>query len=90
MARDYTPKIAKVDLVHGSYYHGRCRNATVARWSADDQLFYHWRTKFGSNFVESIKHPEDDDIFDVFVVESLANYDLGDDFVIIPFPNKEA
>jgi hypothetical protein len=69
---DYTPKIAKQDLVHGAYYRGQCRNATVARWNAGDEQFYHWRYKFGW-FIETIKHPEDEADFDVFVVEELID-----------------
>lgn len=69
MAHDYTPKIARADLKHGAYYGGRCRNASVARWDANIQAFRHFRTKFGETFVEEIKHPEDDQHFDVFVVE---------------------
>ena len=68
---DYTPKIAKADLVHGAYYQGRCRNATIARWNADDEQFYHWRYKFGW-FVDKICHPEDEADFDVFVVEAVC------------------
>ena len=68
---DYTPKIAKKDLIHGAYYRGECRNAGEARWNADDELFYHWRYKFGDTFVETICHPEDDQVYDVFVVEEL-------------------
>jgi hypothetical protein len=67
---DYTPNIAKADLEHGAYYTGRCRNASLARWNAELGCFVHWRTKFGSKFLEEIKHPEDDQHFDVFVVES--------------------
>ena len=66
---DYTPKIAKADLEHGAYYVGRCRNASLARWNAERQCFVHWRSKFGSTFLEEIRHPEDDKHFDVFVVE---------------------
>ena len=66
---DYTPKITKADLEHGAYYRGRCRNATLARWNAERQCFVHWRSKFGSTFLEEIRHPEDDKHFDVFVVE---------------------
>jgi hypothetical protein len=65
----YVAKIAKADLVHGKYYHGRCRNAQIARWNAEDEQFYHWRYKFGW-FVDNIKHPEDEKDFDVFVVEA--------------------
>ena len=66
---DYTAKIPKSKLAHGAYYYGRCRNATIARWNADVQRFVYWRTKFGESFVEEICHPEDDKVFDVFVVE---------------------
>jgi hypothetical protein len=69
--RSYTAKIAKKDLIDGAYYKGTCRNASEARWSAKDNCFYHWRTKFGDTFIESISHPEDDEVYDVFVVESL-------------------
>ena len=67
---DYTPKIAKKDLEHGAYYAGRCRNANEARWNADRQCFVHWRTKFDNTFLEEIRHPEDEKMFDVFVVEA--------------------
>lgn len=66
---DYAAKIAKQDLQHGVYYKGRCRNAEVARWNAERQVFVHWRTKFGCKFLETIKHPEDELRYDVFVVE---------------------
>lgn len=58
--------IPKRDLIHGAYYQGRCRNATVARWDGFKQRFYHWRTKFGSTYIEAIRHPEDEQVFDVF------------------------
>ena len=66
---DYNAKIPKQDLEHGCYYSGRCRNASEARWNANQQKFVHWRTKFGMTFIETICHPEDDDVYDVFVVE---------------------
>lgn len=66
---DYIPKIAKVDLKHGVYYEGRCRNANIARWDANRGKFIHWRHKFGHKFLEEICHPEDDQRYDVFVVE---------------------
>ena len=65
--RDYNPVIRKEDLVHGTYYEGRCRNATQARWNAARQVFVHWRFKFGSMFLEEIRCPEDDQHFDVFI-----------------------
>jgi hypothetical protein len=65
----YVSKIAKKDLEHGSYYKGRCRNANEARWNANTNKFVHWRTKFNNTYLEEIRHPEDDKVFDVFFVE---------------------
>lgn len=59
--------IPKVALVNGAYYAGVCRNAKVARWIASENVFIHWRKKFGSVFAEIISHPEDDTGFDVFI-----------------------
>ena len=58
--------LGRTELKHGVYYLGRCRNATVARWNAKEGCFYHWRVKFGQVFIETIKHPEDDQTYDVF------------------------
>ena len=69
---DYTPKIPKKDLIHGAYYKGSCRNATEARWNAKIEKFVHWRNKFGQTYTEEICHPEDDQKFDVFVVEAMC------------------
>lgn len=66
---DYTPKIPKYMLEHGEYYEGRCRNATIARWNALEEKFFHWRTKFGTTFLEEICAPEDEQRYDVFVTE---------------------
>ena len=54
----------KADLKKGEYYIGVSRNARVARW--DGEKFLHWRSKWGTNFVETIKHREDEQAFDVF------------------------
>lgn len=58
--------LQKDQLVDGAYYVGRCRNATIARWSAEQNCFFHWRIKFHQVFVEDIKHPVDESYFDVF------------------------
>jgi len=71
MYESYEAKIAKQNLIHGAYYAGSCRNASEARWNDDKQVFVHWRTKFNHTFLEEIKHPEDDQLFDVFVVEHI-------------------
>lgn len=73
MPRDYTPKIPKANLQHGEYYYGRCRNATIARWDANAEQFVYERQKFGFKYFETILCPEDDDTFDVFVAERLAD-----------------
>jgi uncharacterized protein (DUF433 family) len=70
------PILPKDRLVHGRYYKGRCRNATVARWNSEKQKFYHWREKFGRIYIETIKYPTDErepwwDVFDV--VEEVPN-----------------
>jgi hypothetical protein len=84
------PILPKTDLVDGAYYVGRCRNATVARWSASHDCFFHWRVKFSRIFVEDIKHPVDENYFDVFRVVRvlpeprfeipLAAFNAGDSF----------
>lgn len=63
------PMIPKTDLIDGAYYAGRCRNANIARWDAKGQRFRHWRTKWRSTFLEYIKHPEDEHVYDVFYPE---------------------
>jgi hypothetical protein len=77
--------VRKTDLVDGEYYYGRCRNSHCARWNAETQEFVYMRTKFGSRFAETIKHPEDDDGFDLFV-PLFRCYPTGNDLV----PGDEA
>lgn len=57
--------LPKSHLVKGEYYIGVCRNASVARW--DGEKFWHWRRKWGYDFVESIHHPDDEELYDCFV-----------------------
>ena len=59
--------IPKDQLENFAYYRGKCRNATIAMWRADEERFWHLRTKFGDTFAERIEHPEDDRGFDLFV-----------------------
>lgn len=59
--------IPKKDLVDEGYYFGVCRNASIARWNADEQKFTYFRIKFGNGFTEDINHYEDDNGFDLFV-----------------------
>jgi hypothetical protein len=60
--------IPKAELQHGHYYVGHCRNAYLARWDAEHNCFKHWREKWGTRFIETINHPEDDNGFDLFIV----------------------
>ena len=78
------PILPKADLVDGAYYVGRCRNATIARWSAARGCFFHWRVKFDRIFVEEIKHPIDEEHYDVFRVVRV----LADPKFEIPFDTK--
>ena len=86
MELDYTPVIPKAQLVHGQYYRGRCRNADVARWNGDLNMFFHWRRKFGEVFLETIHCPEDEKQWDVFVAEEAI--DEGQVAEKINFPQR--
>lgn len=66
------PHLPKDQLAHGAYYRGICRNATIARWNATRQVFHHWRHKFGETFLEDIKAPEDEQVYDVFYAQELV------------------
>ena len=78
--KEYEDKgVKKKDLVHGAYYKGHCRNASVARWNEKTNQFYYERYKFGSTFVETLPGPEDTiDGMDYFLPELLE-----------PSPEKE-
>jgi hypothetical protein len=78
MSKDYTPLIGKKELKHGAYYEGFCRNASIARWDSKKEVYIHWRSKFGTTFLEEIRCPEDDKNWDVFIATKE-----------IPTPTKE-
>lgn len=71
--------LRKDQLEDGAYYSGSCRNAQQARWHAGAQVFVHWRSKFGSRFLECIKHPADEPRFDVFI--AIAKVEPGDQVI---------
>lgn len=77
--------ICKESLVHGTYYYGRCRNASIARWDGVKQVFVHWRQKFGAIFLEEIHCREDELRFDVF--DPWVR--LEDSFSLNPIPISE-
>jgi len=58
--------VPKSNLQDGAWYIGQCRNANLAQWDAKRGVFVHWREKFKNLFPETIKHPEDDNGFDLF------------------------
>lgn len=62
----HPPHLPKSELKDGTYYEGSCRNSGIAAWDAEHQLFWYRRYKFGSFFTEDIRHPEDDNGFDLF------------------------
>lgn len=72
------------DLKDGIFYYGRCRNAVqdVAMWFAEMNVFVYQRVKWGSPFLESICHPEQDNGFDLFTPEDLG---FPDDTLIAYF-----
>lgn len=63
--------IEKKDLINGAYYEGECRNADVARWNGKKEVFVYLRTKFNETFPEEIKHPDDENHYDVFIARKL-------------------
>ncbi len=74
--------LPKEALVHGVYYYGRCRNASIARWDAVNGIFIHWRQKFGDVFLEEIHCREDELHFDVFD----PFYEMEDSVGLNPIP----
>lgn len=58
--------LPKEKLIDGQVYSGRCRNAEYATWKKQPARFVYVRYKFGSFFLESLPHPDDDAGYDVF------------------------
>jgi hypothetical protein len=78
--------IPKQFLVDKNYYAGKCRNAVIARWDAATNQFYHWRTKFGKTFIETIEYWDPEGRFDQFI----PVFDVGPDFPeAIPIPEGD-
>lgn len=56
------------DLIDGRWYIGYCRNALMVKWDAKAQEFVYKRYKFGSEFEDTVPHPEtQNDNSDIFV-----------------------
>jgi hypothetical protein len=69
--------VPKYDLVDGATYRGECRNASVAVWHKDKNVFTYKRYKFGDVFDEDICYMTDDKVYDVFIPYELIeeNYE---------------
>ena len=59
--------IPKKNLIDGKKYIGDCRNAHIATWNEEKQVFTYRRRKFGYEYDEDINHFEDDNGYDLFV-----------------------
>lgn len=61
--------ISKSKLIDGAYYQGYCRNASVAKWNAAQNVFTYPRSSMvpGDIYNEDINHFEDDDGYDIFI-----------------------
>jgi len=59
--------IRKEDLIDGAYYQGICRNASVAKWDAKNNVFWYMRNKFGYCYKEDINYIADDNGYDLFI-----------------------
>lgn len=64
--------LQKEELVHGEYYKGSCRNASLARWNEKRDVFVYFRYKFGEIFLEDIKCYDSGSGYDEFKPYSLA------------------
>ena len=58
----FFPPLPKSTMIHGQYYRGNCRNATLARWNAEIAQF----VIIQNNSAVQIPHCEDDSGLDVF------------------------
>jgi hypothetical protein len=73
----YIPKlieagaIPKNDLEDGGFYLGDHRRAKIGKWNAKENVFEHWRYKFGFR-LDTCNHFEDDNGFALFVPIGLA------------------
>jgi hypothetical protein len=63
--------IPKVDLIDGQCYVGDYRNARIGKWNAKENVFEHWRYKFGFR-LDTCNHFENDNGFALFVPIGLA------------------
>jgi hypothetical protein len=69
----YIPRLWKAgaipenDLIDQQIYIGKHRRCTVARWNKEINKFEYWRYKFGTWFIDTCNHFENDDGYALFV-----------------------
>lgn len=67
-------------MIHGQYYRGNCRNATLARWNAELDRFIYKRSHLKEVVLEEVQHCDDDTGFDVFyptIVEPDPEFEIN-------------
>jgi hypothetical protein len=73
--------LPKSALRDGLYYIGRCQNASVARWNARQQCFYHWTVEEKVSAAVLLDHrcpiPEAEPYGDM-MPRSHRHYDVGE------------
>jgi hypothetical protein len=62
------------DLIHGQWYYGNYRNANLADWDSQNQVFHHLRYKFRYRW-DICKHFQHDDGLALFTPLRLATPD---------------
>lgn len=59
--------IPENDLIDQQIYIGKHRRCRAARWNRQTNKFEYWRNKFGTVFIDTCNHFENDDGFALFV-----------------------
>ena len=67
--------IPENDLIDQQIYIGKHRRCRAARWNRKINKFEYWRNKFGTVFLDTWNHFENDDGFALFVPVRLGTED---------------
>ena len=59
--------IPKSELVSGDWYIGQSRSTNIAQWFSKPKKFYFIRYKMGGEYVDTIRHFQDDNGYDLFI-----------------------
>jgi len=65
--------IPKKDLIDGRYYIGDHRIVQIAKWNQEKNIFEYKRIKYGTEFIDTCNHFEDDDGYALFVPIKLTD-----------------